>query len=124
MLWNFFLLLLLTFSDSKWDGCLERRRECTVWRSAPVFLSHNYLAFLATLMYQVSSIESVPSLLRSRGSSVESVRVNNQTFTGLHHLCPLGKEFGIFFKRCHFGCFNLGGPTCLGFFAVSTHITV
>ena len=52
------LLLLLTPSDSKWDDCGERRRECTAWRSAPVFLSHNYLAFLATLKFNVVDVSS------------------------------------------------------------------
>ena len=60
LLWHL-LLFLLTPSGSKWDNCGistgERRMECTAWRSAPVFLSHNYLVFLATLMYQVSRIE-------------------------------------------------------------------
>ena len=41
--------LLLTFSENAWDGCRVRRRECTVWRSASVVLSHNYLVFLAVL---------------------------------------------------------------------------
>ena len=64
MLWNFLLLLLLTLSDSKWDECGERRMECTVWRSAPVFLSHNLNGvFQAVLMDQVSSIERVLRLL-------------------------------------------------------------
>ena len=55
--------LLLTFSENAWDGCRVRRRECTVWRSASVVLSHNYLVFLAVLIYQVSSLERVLGLL-------------------------------------------------------------
>lgn len=53
------LELLLTFSENAWDGCRVRRRECTVWRSASVVLSHNYLVFLAVLIHQVSSLERV-----------------------------------------------------------------